>query len=40
MATKKKGIENSKLCILLEDKIYVSILSAFEREKNIFMQKL
>jgi len=40
MTTKKKGIENGKLRILLEEKIDMSILSTFEREQNIFMQKL
>jgi hypothetical protein len=38
MTTKKKGIENGNLRILLEDKIDMSILSIFEREQNIVMQ--
>jgi len=37
---KKKGIETGKLPILLEDKTGMYILSAYEREQNIFMQKL
>jgi hypothetical protein len=40
MTKKKKGIENGKLRILLEDKIDMPILSTSGREQNIFMQKL
>jgi len=40
MATKKKGSENGKIRILLEDKIDMSIFSTFERKQNIFMEKL
>jgi len=40
MTMKKKGIETDKLPILLEDKTDVYTECYFEREQNIFMQKL